>query len=116
MNENITSILYFLLGAGKAGEKKLKEYIEEIILNSEYTKEEGERLFREFKIEFDREKELKASQFYSLVDDLLIALNMPERDKIRENLEKIVNDFSKKSNKVSSVFKNKNTKLTVVKK
>ena len=112
MNENLLKTIYFLLGAGKAGEKKLKELIEEIILNSEFTQEEGERIYKEIKAEINKETEFRTSQFYSFVDDLLSTLNLPDRNSLRENAEKVYADFSKNT----SFLKNKNTKLTIVKK
>lgn len=116
MNENFLNTLYFLLGAKSLGEKKVKEFVEEIILNSEFTKEEGERIYKEISAEIEKLKEHRTSQFYSFVDDLLSALNLPERTLIQEKMDKFYNEFAQNSDKFSSIFKNKNNKLTVVKK
>jgi polyhydroxyalkanoate synthesis regulator phasin len=116
MNENLLNTLYFLLGAKSLGEKKVKEFVEEIILNSEFTTEEGERIYREISIEFEKLKEHRTSQFYSFVDDFLSALNLPERSLFQEKMDEFYNEFAKNSDKFSSMFKNKNNKLTVVKK
>lgn len=115
MNENLLNIIYLLLGTGKVGEKKLKEFIEEIILNSEYTKEEGERAFLQIKIEFDKIKEHRTSQFYSFVDDVLDTLNLPTRSALQKNSDKIFSDLLKNKDKIESFFKNKNNNLNVVK-
>ena len=115
MNENLLNIIYLLLGTGKVGEKKLKEFIEEIILNSEYTKEEGERAFLQIKIEFDKIKEHRTSQFYSFVADFLNTFNIPSRNILQKNTDKAYNDFLKNKNKIKSLFKNHSTDLNVVK-
>ncbi len=116
MSENFLNTLYFLLGAKSLGEKKMKEFVEEIILNSEFTKEEGERIYSEISLEIAKIKEHRTSQFYSFVDDFLSSFNLPERSIIQEKMDKFYHEFAQNSDKFSTLFKNKNNKLTVVKK
>ncbi len=100
MNDTLKKLLFFTVGFASISQDKIKDLIEDLVMNSDYTHDEGERIVKEILFQIEKRTGKISSDFWTLVDDFLKTMHLPERENINETFEDVrqfVSEFLRKN-------------------
>lgn len=108
MANSLENMLYSVVGTATIATDKVKELLEDLLQNNDYTQDEGRRVVKTFLHQVEDTRMTLNNKIYVLVDDILLKFNLPTQDKLKDGVE----DLKEKVQKPFTAKKRKGGSLT----
>jgi polyhydroxyalkanoate synthesis regulator phasin len=107
MANSLENLLYSVVGTATIAADKVKELLEDLLQNNDYTQDEGRRVVKTLLHQVEDTKLALNNKIYVLVDDILLKFNLPTQDKLKNGVEdlkeKVQKPFAGKKRKGGSL-------------
>lgn len=107
MASPLEKLLYAVVGTATITTDKVKELLEDLLQNNEYTEDEGRRVVNSLRYQLEDARATINNRVYVLVDEMLTKLHLPTQDQLKSGADdlkaKVKKPFSGKKGRSVSV-------------